>query len=555
MFCYQCEQTMRSDTQDGCATDKGVCGKTAETSDLQDILIYQIKGIAQYAQLARGLGVVDKAVDDFIQFGFFTTLTNVNFTSSRFVNMIQQAAEIRDSIKERYLAAATLQGVEPEVPSGPAQFEPATDMDNILKQESVAIVNKDHEIIGEDANGVKMLILYGMKGVCAYSHHARMLGYHDDEIDAEVSRILAYLTTNPTDVEALFNQALSAGHLNLKVMDLLDRANNETFGNQEPSQVRVTPVAGKSILVSGHDLHDMREILEQTKDTGINVYTHGEMLPAHAYPGLKKYTHLVGNYGGAWQDQQREFAAFPGPIILTSNCIVEPAKSYRQRIFTTGPVGWPGVRHIEGGNYKPLIQAAKALPGFKQTEEEQFITTGFGHHTVLSVADKVVEAVKSGDIEHFFMIGGCDGAKPGRNYYTELAEKTPDNTIMMTLGCNKFRFNKKEFGDIGGIPRLLDMGQCNDAFSAIKVATELANAFECGVNDLPLSLMVSWFEQKATAVLLSLLAAGVKGIHLGPSLPPYLTPNLLAILAERFDIRFSGTAEADLERALGRAVA
>jgi hydroxylamine reductase len=448
-----------------------------------------------------------------------------------------------------------LKGVAVEVPAGPAQFDPETDMDKLLQQDSVAIVNKNHETIGEDANGLKMLILYGMKGVCAYSHHARMLGYRNDEIDAEVERILAYLTTNPTDIEDLLNQALSAGHLNLKVMDLLDRANNETFGNQTPTQVRVTPVAGKCLLVSGHDLHDMHEILEQTKDLGINVYTHGEMLPAHAYPGLKKYPHLVGNYGGAWQDQQREFAEFPGPIVLTSNCIIEPDKSYRQRIFTTGPVGWPGVRHIESGNYKPLIQAAKALPGFKVDAEEKMITTGFGHHAVLGVADKVVEAVKSGAIKHFFMIGGCDGAKPGRNYYTELAEKTPDDTIMMTLGCNKFRFNKEEFGDIGGIPRLLDMGQCNDAFSAIKVATELANAFECGVNDLPLSLMVSWFEQKATAVLLGLLAAGVKGIHLGPSLPPYLTPNLLAVLSERFDLRVNGTAEADLARALGHEAA
>jgi hydroxylamine reductase len=555
MFCYQCEQTMRSDELDGCYTDKGVCGKTAETSDLQDILIYQVKGISQYAQLARTLDVVDKSVDDFIQYAFFTTLTNVNFASTRFVSLVQQAASVRDGIKEKYIAAALLKGVEAQVPTGPAQFDPATDMDGILKQESVAVVNKNHDIIGEDANGLKMLILYGMKGVCAYSHHARMLGYAEDGIDAEVERILAYLTTNPTDIEDLLNQALSAGHLNLKVMDLLDRANNETFGNQEPTQVRVTPIAGKCLLVSGHDLHDMHEILEQTKDMGINVYTHGEMLPAHAYPGLKKYPHLVGNYGGAWQDQQREFAEFPGPIILTSNCIVEPAKSYRQRIFTTGPVGWPGVRHIEAGNFKPLIQAAKALAGFKESAEEQFITTGFGHNAVLGVADKVIDAVKSGDIKHFFMIGGCDGAKPGRNYYTELAEKTPDNTIMMTLGCNKFRFNKQEFGDIGGIPRLLDMGQCNDAFSAIKVATELAKAFDCGVNDLPLSLMVSWFEQKATAVLLGLLAAGVKGIHLGPSLPPYLTPNLLEVLVDRFDIRVNGTVEHDLEKALGHAVA
>lgn len=555
MFCYQCEQTLRTDTTAGCASDKGACGKDTNTSDLQDILIYQIKGIAQYAQLARSVGVVDRAVDDFIQYGFFTTLTNVNFTATRFVNMIHEAARIRDSIKAKYSEAATAQGKTVEEPGGPAQFQPASNMDDILKQESVAVVNKDHDIVGEDVNGLRVLITYGMKGVCAYSHHARMLGYQEDAIDAEVERILAYLTTNPTDIEELLGQALAVGQLNLQVMDLLDRANNGTFGDQEITQVRVTPVAGKCLLVSGHDLHDMGQILEQTQDQGINVYTHGEMLPAHAYPGLKKYPHLVGNYGGAWQDQQQEFADFPGPIVLTSNCIIEPAKSYRQRIFTTGPVGWPGVRHIDNGNYAPVIQAAKALPGFKEDAEAKFITTGFGHKTVLGVADKVVDAVKSGAIQHFFVIGGCDGAKPGRNYYTELADKTPANSIMLTIGCAKYRFNQNDYGDIDGIPRLLDMGQCNDSYSAIKVASALAGAFECGVNDLPLSLMVSWFEQKATAVLLSLLAAGVKGIHLGPSLPPYLTPNLLAVLTERFDLRVNHTPEEDLQTALGQAAA
>lgn len=555
MFCYQCEQTMRSDTQDGCATDKGACGKEANTSDLQDILIYQIKGIAQYAQLARTLGVSDKSVDDFIQYGFFTTLTNVNFTSTRFVNMIQEAANVRNKIKDQYISAAMLQSRPVDEPQGPAQFEPAASMNEMLEQSEIAAVNKDHESVGEDVNGLRVLITYGMKGVCAYSHHARMLGYVEDNIDAEVERILAYLTTNPTDIEDLLNQALSAGHLNLKVMDLLDRANNGSFGDQEITQVRTSPVAGKSLLVSGHDLHDLEQILKQTEGKGVNVYTHGEMLPAHAYPGLKKYKHLVGNFGGAWQDQQREFNDFPGPIILTSNCIIEPAKSYRQRIFTTGPVGWPGVRHIDNDNYAPLVQAAKALPGFKEDAPEKTITTGFGHKTVLGAADKIIDGVKSGAIKHFFMIGGCDGAKPGRNYYSELADQTPDDTIMMTLGCNKYRFNSNDYGDINGIPRLLDMGQCNDAYSAIKVATELANAFECGVNDLPLSLMVSWFEQKATAVLLSLLAAGVKGIHLGPSLPPYLTPNLLAVLSERFDLRINGTPEDDLRAALGKEVA
>ena len=554
MLCYQCEQTQRTPSFAGCASERGACGKDAVTSDLQDILIYQIQGIAQYAQLARGVGAaVDKKVDDFIQYGFFTTLTNVNFNATRFVNMIQQAANVRNEVKAQYEAAAAARGVALQQPAGAAQFQPAATMDAILQQKAVAAVNHDQAIVGVDVIGLRMLILYGMKGVCAYSHHARVLGFYDDGVDAEIERILAYLATDPADMEALLAQSLAVGQVNLQVMELLDRANNETFGHQEISQVRVTPVAGKAILISGHDLHDLDQLLQQTAGTGVNVYTHGEMLPAHAYPGLKKYPHLVGNYGGAWQDQQAEFAAFPGAILMTSNCLIEPDRSYRQRIFTTGPVGWAGVRHIDNGDFRFVIQAAKALPGFKEDAQTKTITTGFGHHTVLGVADKVVDAVKAGAIQHFFVIGGCDGAKLGRNYYTELASQTPDNTVMLTLGCAKYRFNKQAFGDIGGIPRLLDLGQCNDAHSALKIAGALANAFGCGVNDLPLSLMISWFEQKATAVLLSLLVVGVKGIHLGPSLPAYLTPNLLAVLQKRFDLRVNDTAEADLQKALQRA--
>ena len=554
MLCYQCEQTQRTPSFAGCASERGACGKDAVTSDLQDILIYQIQGIAQYAQLARGVGAaVDKKVDDFIQYGFFTTLTNVNFNATRFVNMIQQAANVRNEVKAQYEAAAAARGVTVQQPAGAAQFQPAATMDAILQQKAVAAVNHDQAIVGVDVIGLRMLILYGMKGVCAYSHHARVLGFYDDGVDAEIERILAYLATDPADMEALLAQSLAVGQVNLQVMELLDRANNETFGHQEISLVRVTPVAGKAILISGHDLHDLDQLLQQTAGTGVNVYTHGEMLPAHAYPGLKKYPHLVGNYGGAWQDQQAEFAAFPGAILMTSNCLIEPDRSYRQRIFTTGPVGWAGVRHIDNGDFRFVIQAAKALPGFKEDAQTKTITTGFGHHTVLGVADKVVDAVKAGAIQHFFVIGGCDGAKLGRNYYTELASQTPDNTVMLTLGCAKYRFNKQAFGDIGGIPRLLDLGQCNDAHSALKIAGALANAFGCGVNDLPLSLMISWFEQKATAVLLSLLVVGVKGIHLGPSLPAYLTPNLLAVLQKRFDLRVNDTAEADLQKALQRA--
>jgi hydroxylamine reductase len=380
MFCYQCEQTQRNDGLLGCASSQGSCGKDATTSDLQDILIHQIKGIAQYAVLARKLGVTDQAVDDFIQYGFFTTLTNVNFAPTRFVGLIKQAAQVRDDLKAHYLAAAEAQGVATKEPQGPAQFQPAADMNGLLAQAPEVGVNKGHEIMGEDVNGLRMLILYGMKGVCAYSHHARMLGYRDNGVDAGIEGVLNYLASEPTDIEDLLAHALGAGELNLEVMEMLDRANNGTFGEQEIGSVRVAPMAGKALLVSGHDLHDLKQILEQTEGQGINVYTHGEMLPVHAYQRLKKYPHLVGNYGGAWQDQQREFTEFPGPVVLTSNCLIEPGKNYRNRLFTTGPVGLPGIRHIENGNYAPVIQAAKAMPGFKEDSPEQSITVGFGHN-------------------------------------------------------------------------------------------------------------------------------------------------------------------------------
>lgn len=548
MFCYQCEQTQRSGEVLGCASLKGNCGKDTNTSDLQDILIHQILGLADYAQQAHKAGISNPSIDDFIQYGMFTTLTNVNFNATRFVNLIQQAAKLRDQLKAS-LAAST-SGITLITA---ASFQPASTMEELLKQHSIAAINRDQPVVGADVIGLRMLILYGLKGVCAYSHHARTLGFRDAEIDTDINKALAYLGSDPVDIDELLDQSLTVGAINLRVMELLDRANTETFGNQTITQVRVSPVAGKAILVSGHDLHDLAQILEQTKDSGVNVYTHGEMLPAHAYPRLKQYAHLAGNYGTAWQNQQTEFAEFPGPIVLTSNCLIEPDKSYKQRLFTAGPVGWSGVRHIDNNDYKMVIQAAKALPGFRETAPEKFITTGFGHHTVLGVADKVIEGVKAGAIQHFFVIGGCDGAKPGRNYYTELAQSTPDNTLVLTLGCAKYRFNQHEFGSIGGIPRLLDLGQCNDAHSAIKIASALAGAFGCGVNDLPLSLMISWFEQKATAVLLSLLAVGVKGIHLGPTLPVYLTPNLLAVLQERFDLRVNHTPEADLKTALAAA--
>ena len=550
MFCYQCEQTSRGSDVLGCGAERGGCGKDATTSDLQDLLIHELKGIAQYARRARDLGAGDNAAGGFMLYGLFTTLTNVNFNPARFTALIQEAIQVRDRVKGAYEEAARDAGREPEPLAGPAGYTPASELEALLGEAPVAAIKAGVESVGEDIVGLRALILYGAKGVAAYAHHARMLGQESDEVFAGLERALDFLADDPSEVQPLLEQALALGTLNLKVMELLDAGNTGRFGTPEPSQVRVTPVAGKAILVSGHDLADLEALLEQTAGKGINVYTHGEMLPAHSYPELKKYDHLAGNYGGAWQDQQSEFAAFPGPILMTSNCIIEPQPNYRQRIFTTGPVGWPGLRHLENHDFATLIQAAQALPGFAEEGEESTITIGFGRDSVLGVADKVIEAVKGGAIKHFFLVGGCDGAAPGRSYYSDFVDQTPSDTVVLTLGCAKYRFNKRDHGDIGGIPRLLDMGQCNDSYSAIKVASALAEAFECEVNDLPLSLIVSWFEQKAAAVLLTLLALGIRNIRLGPTLPAFLTQPVLEQLVEAFNIQPITTPEADLAAAL-----
>ncbi|MDO9449618.1 MAG: hydroxylamine reductase [Rugosibacter sp.] len=555
MYCYQCEQTDRTNAQPGCASARGNCGKDANTSDLQDLLVYALKGIAQYSRRARDLGAANDAAGGFILYGMFTTLTNVNFNAARFVSLLQEAAKVRDQARAAYEAAAQNQGLSPEALTGPAAWQPAADLNGLLLDAQKVGINAGIETVGADVIGLRALVVYGLKGVCAYAHHAHVLGYEHAEVYAGVERALDFLADEPTDINALLEHALALGHVNLKVMEVLDAANTGSFGQQQPTAVRVSPIKGKAILVSGHDLGDLHALLEQTQGKGIHIYTHGEMLPAHAYPALKAYPHLAGNYGGAWQDQQAEFAAFPGPILMTSNCIIEPQPQYRQRIFTAGPVGWPGVRHIENHDFSVLIQAAQALPGFKEDAPEKTVTVGFGHNAVLGVADQVIDAVKAGAIRHFFLIGGCDGAAPGRNYYTEFAEQAPQDTVVLTLGCNKYRFNQHDFGDIGGIPRLLDLGQCNDTYSAIKIASALAEAFNCGVNDLPLSLVISWFEQKAAAVLLTLLALDIKNIRLGPTLPAFLTPNILNVLVEKFGIQPIGEARADIAAALSRKAA
>ncbi len=394
------------------------------------------------------------------------------------------------------------------------------------------------------------LILYGLKGAAAYADHAQILGKEEEPLYAAFHEMLDYLTRKPTDANELLQRALKTGEINLRAMGLLDAANTGTYGHPEPTKVRITPVKGKCILVSGHDLKDLEELLKQTQGRGVNVYTHGEMLPCNAYPGLKKYPHLAGNYGGAWQIQRTEFDEFPGAILMTTNCLQKPRESYQGRIFTAGLVGWPGVTHITDGDFAPVIEAALAAPGFADDAPEKYITVGFGRNTVMSVAGKVIDLVKQGKIRHFYLIGGCDGAKPGRNYYTEFAEQVPADCVILTLACGKYRFNKLEFGDIEGIPRLLDVGQCNDAYSAVQIAVALAKAFDCGVNDLPLSLILSWFEQKAVAILLTLLYLGVSDIRLGPSLPAFITPDVLNILVEKFGIKPIGTAKEDLAATL-----
>ncbi|MCW2247589.1 hydroxylamine reductase [Azospirillum fermentarium] len=523
------------------------------TADLQDLLIHTLKGVAQYATRARALGAGDNEAGGFTLLALFTTLTNVNFNPTRFTALIAEAAETRARVRARYEAACAERGVPVESLSGPAVWEPAGDLNGLLAQAAVASVLAGRDAAGDDVVGLRAMILYGIKGVAAYAHHAHALGYERDEVYAGVETALDFLAADPTDVGALLDQAMALGRLNLTVMEMLDAANTGSFGPQTPTTVRMTPVKGKAILVSGHDLKDLSLILEQTAGKGINVYTHGELLPAHAYPLLKKHPHLAGNYGGAWQDQVKDFSDFPGSIVMTSNCLVEPGPRYRSRIFTAGPVGWPGVRHIADQNFAPAIQAALAAPGFKDDAPEKTVMVGFGRDAVLGVADKVIDAVKGGAISHFFLVGGCDGAAPGRNYYTDFVEQVPQDGVVLTIGCGKYRFNHLEMGDIGGIPRLLDVGQCNDAYSAIKIAGALAQAFNCTVNDLPLSLVVSWFEQKAVAVLLTLLALGIKDIRLGPTLPGFLTPALLDALVEKFALKPITTAEADLADALAPA--
>ena len=537
MFCYQCEQAAQGT---GC-TKIGVCGKQPDVAALQDLLVHALKGIAYWADKARAHGKKDAEIDRFMLDGLFATVTNVDFDPADVAKLVRRAAEIKDKAKA---LAGPLSG---NVPAA-ASWQPAAGFAALVRQGEENGLKSS--TIDPDVKSVQEILIYGIKGYAAYAHHALTLDAENDEIYAFTHKALAATLDETLGLMDFVTLAMECGRINLVTMELLSQANTGRYGHPVPTPVNLGTKKGKAILVSGHDLRMLEELLKQTEGRGINIYTHGEMIPAHGYPELKKYGHLVANFGGAWQDQAKEFADFPGAIIFNTNCIQRPSESYKDRLFTWGLVQWPDVKHVDGWNFSEVINTALSLPGFDDQPGKD-ILVGFGHNTVLGVADKVIEGVKGGAIRHFFLIGGCDGAKSGRNYYTEFAEKVPKDCVILTLACGKYRFNKLDFGDIGGIPRLLDIGQCNDAYSAIQIAVALANAFECGVNDLPLSMILSWYEQKAVAILLTLLHLGIKNIKIGPSLPAFITPNVLNFLVENFNIQPIGTAEGDLKQILG----
>lgn len=551
MYCVQCEQTIRTPQGVGCTFATGMCGKTAEVSDLQDMLVHVLQSVSVYAKAARTVGIVDAEIDTYVPQAFFSTLTNVNFDAARILDFTKRAQAYRDQLKTRYETACAERGIAPAALPKAANYKLPENKAIILSDAMSMALNRDKAKIGEDVLGLRLLCLYGLKGAAAYMEHARVLGQTDAEVAAKFHDFMAFLAEDPTEVAPLFQCAMDIGHLNYRVMEMLDKGETDTFGHPIPTKVNMRPVKGKAILVSGHDMHDLELILQQTEGKGINVYTNGEMLPGHAYPAFKKYSHLVGNYGSAWQNQQREFADFPGPIVMTSNCIIDPnVGQYADRIYTRSIVGWPGVTHVEGSDFSVVVDKALAMPGFAADEAPHYTTTGFAHNALMQAAPAVIEQVKAGNIKHFFLIGGCDGDKNQRGYYTDLAKSVPQDSLILTLACGKFKFNDLEFGDINGIPRLLDVGQCNDAYSAIQLALALAKEFNCGVNDLPLSLVLSWFEQKAIVILLTLLALGVKDIRVGPTAPGFLTDNLIGILNQQFGLKLITTPEQDLQEIL-----
>ncbi len=543
MFCYQCEQTAKGK---GC-TLMGVCGKDPKVAALQDLLINCLKGLSLYAVEGRKKGVTDREVNVFTIKTLFSTLTNVDFDPDRFAAFINRCVDLREQLKDKVKNA----GGKADFQEKCASFRPAPALEDLIKQGRELMEKVPDPEIDPDIQSLQDTLLFGIKGVAAYADHAQILGQEDDSVYSFIHEALASMTRKDLSLNDWLGLVLKCGEINLRTMELLDAANTGAYGHPVPTKVPLGAKKGKAILVSGHDLKDMEELLKQTEGKGIYVYTHGEMLPSHGYPGLKKHSHFYGHYGTAWQNQHREFQNFPGAILMTTNCLMKPLDSYKDRVFTKGVVGFPGLVHISDDDFTPVIEKAISMPGFQEDVESKSVMTGFARNAVLGVAGAVIEAVKNKNIRHFFLVGGCDGAKPGRSYYTEFVEKVPKDCVVLTLACGKFRFFDKDLGDIGGIPRLLDVGQCNDAYSAIQIAVALSKAFNVGVNELPLSLVLSWYEQKAVAILLTLLYLGIKDIRLGPSLPAFITPNVLDVLVKNFGIRPVTTPDEDLKAILG----
>lgn len=547
MFCYQCEQTAGGK---GC-TKLGVCGKTPEIANLQDLLIYQLKGISFYAKhlLDSGLNI-DKSIVSFIENCLFTTLTNVNFNVDDHIHLLKQSRDIKNSLKNMI---GTTEYVTPA-----AAYELPETKADMLRDAPMAGIMYD-KTLDPDIRSLRQTILYGLKGISAYGHQARELSYYSDNVDNFYITALEAITDNTLTVEELIRLTLKTGDMAIEVMKKLDEANTTIYGNPSPHTVNVHIKKGPFIIVSGHDLKDLEMLLKQTEGLGINIYTHGEMLPSHGYDGLKKYKHLIGNFGGAWQDQQKQFDNLPGCILMTTNCLMRPRDTYKDRIYSTNVVGWDGIKYIEKKpdgekDFSEIIKQSLELGGFTEDQEVKEILVGFGHEAALSHAGELVEAVKSKQIRHFFLIGGCDGARPGRSYFTDFATMVPDDCMILTLACGKYRFNKLDFGTVAGLPRLLDIGQCNDVYSAILIANALADAFNTDVNSLPLSLIVSWYEQKAVADLLALLSLGIQKIYLGPTLPAFISPNVLQYLVDTFQLQLISNPEDDIKTCLGQAV-
>ena len=548
MFCEQCEQTASGQ---GCH-QWGACGKSPEVNAVQDLLIYVLRGLAPVAIHAYGLGISTREIDRFTCEAIFATMTNVNFDLSRITNYIHRAIAYREQLKSQ---------IQDALGSTPNWSEISCYIPNFA--ESLAAQGQDISLqfisqAGADVDifSLKLTVLYGTKGTASYAFHAQEVGQEDDRVYQFCYEALAALDRQDLSLGDWVALALKVGEINLRTMELLDAGHTNNYGHPVPTPVPLNHRLGKAILVSGHDIPQLEEVLKQTVGKDITVYTHGELLPAHGYPKLKQtYPHLYGHYGTAWQNQTKDFAKFPGAIVITTNCLRPPHENYHDKLFSVGAVGYAGLNylpHVNNGSpdYTPVINKALELSGFTEDDAPRQVTTGFARNAVLGVADQVIAAVKAGKIRHFFLIGGCDGAKPDRNYYTEIAEKVPDDCVVLTLGCGKFRFFDQDFGNIGGIPRLLDVGQCNDAYSAIQIAIALANAFEIDVNQLPLSMILSWYEQKAVAVLLTLLHLGIQDIRLGPTLPAFISPNVLKLLSEKYNLQAITTPDADLAACL-----